>query len=340
MQRNNLYCIDVLDGFRQLDDESVDVIITSPPYWQARDYGFVSNFGLEKSPLEYVKKFGPLFDEALRVLKPTGSFWLNISDCRSQGKRRQRGRRDTLDTNKGADFPGWKNWDGDLALIDVDVSVPAKSFIGIPERIMLLALDHGFIIRDKIIWAKAIQFADGDSFGGTTPSPILDRYLTAWEYVFYMTKHRHSYFNHKKARIPAKKSKDGKKMGANVWVIQPSRNREPFMKGIERPNFATYPVELTDTIIKAACPFFVCSTCGKPRPMLPNYKAFSHCERPTPSGHFDFWLNLGVVLDPFMGSGTTAISAIKYGVDFIGFDASEEQITYANTRIEKYVQQK
>jgi len=338
LERDSLYCLDALQGFHQLDDESIDVIITSPPYWQARDYGFVSDFGLEKSPLEYVAKYGPLFDEALRVLKPTGSFWLNIGDCRSQGKRRQRGRRDTLDTNKGANFPGWKNWDGDLAFIDVDMPVPAKSFIGIPERIMLSAIDHGFIIRDKIIWAKAIQFPDGDSFGGTTPSPILDRYLTAWEYVFYMTKQRHSYFNHVEARIPAKgKSKDGKKMGANVWVIQPSRARESFMKDVERPNFATYPVELTDIIIKAACPPYTCSKCGKPTIMLPNFKAFKSCT------HMKVWPVLyqpGLVLDPFIGSGTTAISAIKYGVDCIGFDASEEQIVYANERIHRYVQQK
>jgi len=335
LERNNFYRIDVLDGLAELADNSVDVIVTSPPYWQARDYDFVSDLGFEKSPRDYVEKFRPIFRGIKRVMKPTGSFWFNIGDCRSQGKRRQRGRRDTLDSNKGPNFGGYADWDGDLAFIDVDVDVPPKSFIGIPEMMMFLAMDEGFIIRDKIIWAKGIQMPDGDSMGGATPSPILDRYMTSWEYLYLMTKDKYGYFNHKEAKIPAK-TRSGTKMGANVWFIIPPKGAEPFMKSYGRKNFAVYPVSLTDMVIKAACPRFVCPVCGKPRPMLPHFKSFSHCEHPTPSGHWDFWLNPGLVLDPFMGSGTTAVSAIKYGVDWMGFDASEEQIEYATERIKHY----
>lgn len=315
--QHKIYLGDYLEGFSEVEDESIDMIMTSPPYWQARDYGFHSDIGLEGSPREYVQNLRPLFEESMRVLKPTGTFWFNISDARSQGNRRQRGRRDTSDATKGEAFSGWTNWDGDLAYIDVDHGVPAKSFLGIPEMFMFMAMEEGFIVRDKVIWAKGVAYYDGKSFGGTTPSPIKDRFNSAWEYVYGFTKDRYNYFNYDAISIPAK-TRDGNKMPVNVWVVPPSAGRN-YSSG--QKNFATYPPALTDIFVRATCPPVICSSCGKPIPMRPDYKGFENCicVSTTKAGK-------GTVLDPFLGSGTTSISALNYGVNSIGFEINPDYV--------------
>lgn len=330
MDRNSVVCVDYEEGMAQLDDDSIDMIMTSPPYWQARDYGFHSTLGFEKSPQEYVDSLTPFLEESLRVLKPTGGLWLNIGDARSQGKRRQRGRRDTIEATKGSKFSGWAGWDGDLEVVDVDMDVPPKSFIGIPEMVMFRALETGFIVRNKIVWAKGMMKYTGESFGGTTPAPHLDNFLMVWEPLFYLTKDGHNYFNMPAAQIPAH-THDGMKSPLNVWVVPPSAGREKF-KYKEKKNFATYPPALVEIALKAGCPPVTCRRCGKPIPMLPNYKTFDHCKHTLPIN------DVGMILDPFAGSGTTAVSAVRNDFDYLMFDISPEQCEFAEARIEYNVE--
>lgn len=328
--RNKILVTDYLDGFSQLDDESIDMIVTSPPYWQAREYDGKSDLGLESSPQEYVEHLRPLFRESMRVLRPYGGFWFNIGDARSQGSTRQRGRRDTTESRKSEAFSGWSDWEGDLAAnVPVEHGVPRKSFLGIPEMFLFMALEEGFRIRDKIIWAKGVAYYDGRSYGGTTPSPARDRFATAWEPVYYLTKDHHNYFNYDAIKFEAK-SRKGYKMPTNVIVVPPAAGKN--FKGKQK-NFATYPPALTDLLIAAGTPPTVCQQCGVPTPMKPDYKAFDGCE------HFEnmwesAWGN-GIVLDPFMGSGTTAVSAVHNGVDFIGFDVHEGYVEDAKAWVEQ-----
>jgi len=328
MRRNQVYCVDYKDGMASLEDESIDLIVTSPPYWQARKYDGRSTIGFEKSPYEYVENLEPFLEESLRVLKPTGGLWLNIGDSRSQGKKRQRGRRDTDVGRKGKGFSGWSNWDGDTKTVEVNHNIPPKSFIGIPELVMLASLDIGFRVRNKIIWAKGAMRYDGASYGGTTPAPFKDNFAVCWEPVYYLTKDRFNYFNMDASQIPAKSG--GFKAPLNVWVVPPSAGRERFSyKG--QVNYATFPPALIDIIIKAGCPPKTCTHCKKPYPMLPDYKGFKKCTC-KPMGVFVY--ERGLILDPFGGSGTTAISAIKNNMDYILFDISPEQVEYAKARIE------
>ncbi len=325
LQRNSMLLTSFLDGFKELDSNSIDMIVTSPPYWQARDYGMDEGLGMEKSPYDYVERFRPFFTESLRVLKPTGGLWFNIGDIRSQGNHRQRGRRDTMPSNKGPNFDGWKDWDGDCVQVDVEHGIPKKGFIGIPERLMFLGMDCGFILRDKIVWAKGVQMFGGGSYGGTTPSPIKDRFATFWEPVYYFTKSRFSYFNHDAVKIPSVRS-EGYKMPSNVLVIPPSAGREKFSVK-DAKKFATYPPGLIDILIKAGCPPATCGVCGSPLPMSPDYANFAGCKCEKA------YTERGLILDPFCGSGTTAVCAMKYGVDYIMFDISGEQLDFAEKRV-------
>jgi DNA modification methylase len=342
LQRNKVYNLGYEEGMAQLEDESIDMIMTSPPYWQSRNYGFYSTLGLEKSPDAYVENLRPFFKESMRVLKPTGGLWFNIGDSRSQGNTRQRGRRDTDEGRKGENFAGWTDWDGDTEQVEVDHGIPKKSFMGIPEKAMFVAMEEEFIVRNKIVWAKGAMKYDGASYGGTTPAPFLDNFAVCWEPVYYLTKSRFNYFNMDASRIPAKKG--GEKAPLNVWVVPPSAGREKFSYK-DQKNFATYPPALVDIAIKAGCPPWTCYKCGKPFPMSPAYKSFKYCEHvhilatgiPAPSElerHFSAPTRRGVILDPFAGSGTTAISAIKHKMDYILFDISPEQCEFAEARIE------
>jgi len=80
LELDRIYCIDSLQGLKQLDDSSVDCVVTSPPYWGLRDYGIDGQFGLEKTPEEYVSKLVGVFREVKRVLKKEGTVWLNLGD--------------------------------------------------------------------------------------------------------------------------------------------------------------------------------------------------------------------------------------------------------------------
>ncbi len=342
MHRNKVYCVDFIKGFAELEDNSIDMIMTSPPYWQARNYDGLGTIGFEKSPREFVENLRPFIRESLRVLKPTGGFWLNLGDSRSQGKTRQRGRRDTDADRKSENFKGWSSWDGDTTVVDVEHDVPPKSFIGIPEMAMFVAMEEGFIIRNKIVWAKGAMRYDGATFGGTTPAPFKDNFAVCWEPVYYMTKTKFNYFNMPAAQIPAKKG--GMKNPLNVWVVPPAAGREGFHYKNQK-NFATYPPALVDIAIRAGCPPWTCKECGKPFPMSPSYKTFKHCDHGviTVSGAFNdlseihkyttMVLDRGVILDPFGGSGTTGYSAVKNGFDYILFDISPEQCEFAEARI-------
>lgn len=324
---NKVICIDYLEGFTKLSDNSIDMIVTSPPYWLARKYGMDSGFGFESSPEEYIANYTSFFDESYRVLKPFGGLWLIIGDNRSQGKRRQLGRRD-VDERGGDNFAGWKNWDGDTTIVNVKTDILAKSFMMIPEKIAIKGIERGFRLRDKIIWAKGAVYWDGTSKGGTTPSPHRDRFATMWEPIYYFTKDRYNYFNADAVEIK-KVSENGFKVPPNVLVIPPNSGKEStYPKGSK--NFATFPLKLLEILVAAGCPPVVCKNCGKPLEMLPDYKGFNNCQ----CDIIEF--KRGIVLDPFMGSGTTAIASLVNLVDYIGFDIMKDQVEFANKRIKAF----
>ena len=77
---NKIICADALDGLKSLADNSVDMCVTSPPYYGLRDYGEHGQIGMERTPQEYIEHLTSIFMEVFRVLKPTGTLWINIGD--------------------------------------------------------------------------------------------------------------------------------------------------------------------------------------------------------------------------------------------------------------------
>jgi DNA modification methylase len=120
VELNKIYNIDCIEGLKQLPDESVDLVITSPPYYNLRDYGFDKQFGKEESLEKYINNLLNVFDEVKRVLKNKGSCWININDVYSQ-----------------------KN-----------AITKKSSLLCIPDRLKIEMVNRGWICRNEIIWHK------------------------------------------------------------------------------------------------------------------------------------------------------------------------------------------
>jgi len=116
--KNQILQGDVLEKLKEIEDESVDCVVTSPPYFGLRDYGVKGQIGLEKTPDVYVAKLVSVFREIRRVLKPEGTCWLNLGDSYSssrangnQGKNGQRNGRKFTASSKPKTGIGLKDKD-------------------------------------------------------------------------------------------------------------------------------------------------------------------------------------------------------------------------------------
>lgn len=169
---------DVLEQMALIPDNSVDVGVSSPPYWGLRDYGVEGQWGLEKDFRDYLKKMDELMKQMKRILKPTASCWINLGDTYSGG-------------NAHSDWSGSdENFDqkrqesGQFSSI-LKNHIAAKSRYGIPERFYINCIDNGWIARNHIPWYKE----------NAMPSSVKDRFTNKWESIFFLVKKQHYYFN-------------------------------------------------------------------------------------------------------------------------------------------------
>ena len=275
---NRVICGDALQTCQKLRSNSVDVVITSPPYFRQRDYGAKRQIGQEASPDTYVQRLAELFAELRRVVKPTGSAWMVIGDKYVGGEQ-----------------------------------------LGMPWKVCFAIKETGWKLRSDCIWHKP----------NAMPSSVKTRPTTDHEYIFFFSNSDQYHYDADAIREPhvtfSEKSRmkggrkhfgvrggtpeSGKNGGDNnlhdgrwdqafhpkgrnkrtVWSIPLSKFREA--------HFAVYPESLVETCIRATCP---------PR---------------------------GVVLDPFSGAGTTAVTAKRNGRQFIAIDCVSDYCRMARKRI-------
>ncbi|MFN8164130.1 MAG: site-specific DNA-methyltransferase [Solirubrobacterales bacterium] len=185
-----------------LSDESVDLVATSPPYWRKRDYGVENQIGQEAKPHEYVDAMIECLSEWRRVLRPTGSVFLNIGD-----------------------------------------TFHNRSLAGIPARVEAAAADDGWIIRNRIIWAK----------DGGMPDPAKNRLASRHEYIIHLAIQHDYYYD---LLGYSKFIGNGANPG-DVWRITPRRHMGDHL--------APFPTEIAERAILLACPRRVCTACGEPQ---------------------------------------------------------------------------
>ena len=90
LKMERILCGDALEQLRTLEKESVHVCVTSPPYYNLRDYGIDGQIGIEETPEEYITKLVNVFREVRRVLRPDGTLWVNVGDSYTSGGRKTR----------------------------------------------------------------------------------------------------------------------------------------------------------------------------------------------------------------------------------------------------------
>jgi len=335
LEFDKIYNEDCLDGLKKLPDNSIDCCVTSPPYYALRDYGVDGQIGLEETPEEYIRKLTDVFMEVHRVLKPEGTLWLNIGDSYFA----HNGSRGNKSSNGGDTLRGQDNEYQPAPKYKSESNCKSKDLIGIPWMLAFSLRNAGWYLRQDIIWHKP----------NPMPESVKDRCTKSHEYIFLLSKSQKYYFDYEAIQEQAT-SQDveqlkkirfgGTKYGQNDdkhFQTYSGKEYNPRTKNCQydgqQPNsmhlrreqglpdkeyvvrnkrdvwsvnvkpdsvahFATYPEELIMPCILAGCP----------------------------SG--------GVVLDPFMGSGTTARVARKLNRHFVGFELNPEYCKIIEKKIQ------
>ena len=306
MTDTRIIVADVLDGLRTLPDGSVHCVVTSPPYWGLRDYGCEGQIGLEATPELYVAKMVEVFREVRRVLRNDGTLWLNLGDSYTSGDRAFRSTyRKNLARTMSFRAP-------------TPERLKPKDLIGIPWRVAFALQVDGWWLRQDIIWHKP----------NPMPESVTDRCTKAHEYIFLMSKSSKYHYDAESIKEeatgplpwggrPDGKISDDRSQGKHgngsihrSMTLEEKlkwyggmRNKRDVWTVATQPypdaHFATFPPKLVEPCILAGCP-----------------------------------VN-GVVLDPFLGSGTVASVAIKHGRRWIGIELNPEYAELARKRISK-----
>lgn len=290
---------DALEGLRTLEPESVHTCVTSPPYFNLRDYGVAGQIGNEDTPEAFVGKLVEVFREVWRVLRPDGTLWVNIGDSYAtrSGKQPPTNTRNSCGHTEKRTPAGYKY----------------KDLIGVPWALAFALRADGWYLRQDIIWNKS----------NCMPESVQDRCTKSHEYIFLLSKSEHYYFDPQAIREPAGtkgnarsfrgggaytggrsfnnsaevareshgnvKNDTGTRNKRDVWTVSTT--------GFRGAHFAVFPEKLIEPCILAGCP------------------------------------EGGTVLDPFTGSGTTGVVAKRLGRNFVGCEINPDYAKMAADRI-------
>jgi site-specific DNA-methyltransferase (adenine-specific) len=399
---NKVYNEPCLDTLKRMADKSIDCVITSPPYWQLRDYGYDGQWGLEPTFNEYLEHLWQLMDEIYRVLKDEGTCWVNLGDTYARGTRNKKSNNNqTLrNTNENNIEPNTKP----------DYNGLDKCLLLIPHRFAIGCIDRGWIVRNDIIWAKR----------NGMPESITDRFTKKHEYIFFMVKCEKYYFdldairqktitnqtsskniNSKYKNIDIEKDhRQGMHNDRGNNIIEKRYNlptQEEFVNFLRSRTNSKRLSEDSNLPITKVEHWFRKDESGFSYPSVEDWNLSKEfiddwsddfhsidtriCDvtlesddilknihkGKNPGSVSDFWdvttksssdqhfasynTDLikkpilagcpegGVIYDPFMGTGTTAIAALRSNRNFIGSEMSTEYIKICENNIKPYLQQ-
>jgi len=300
MSKIKIFQGNCMDKIKELEGNSIDCVVSSPPYFGLRDYGVDGQFGLEKTFEDYIANTVKVFETFKPKLKDTATIWWNVGDSYSSGKR-------TSTTNQS--LRGGKDYG--VTRTPIQNGIKEKDLLMIPNRVAIALQEASWYIRSEIIWHKP----------NPMPESVRDRPTSCHEKIWLITKNKKYYYDADAIKEPTTDSYKGKrgllkkrnktqsamkdrvfnipyhpsntKNKRNIWTV----TTKPF-KGA---HFATFPKDLIEPCIKAGCP------------------------------------ENGTVLDPFGGSGTTGIVAALNNRNAILIELNQNYIDIANKRIEKEV---
>ena len=186
---NKIICGDALTVLRTLPDKCCRCCVTSPPYFNLRDYGVSGQIGLEPTMQEYIARLVEVFAEVKRILTDDGTLWVNIADSYAGSMKGSAGYPQHA---KGTKEAGRKGLLGQKSITKCKYDLPAKNLIGIPWRLAFALQDSGWILRQDIIWSKS----------NCMPESVRDRCTKSHEYIFLFAKRQRYYFNSEAIKEP------------------------------------------------------------------------------------------------------------------------------------------
>ncbi len=388
---NKILCGDALSILKQIPDNCIDMVCTSPPYWGLRDYGTAQweggdkncdhkvgretrtltsksykqttskgsygdetikngeccpkcgakridkQLGLEKTFTEYVMNLCDIFDEVKRVLKSTGSLWVNLGDTYSGGNR---------DKGGSGQPKGYKNVQMEPC---PETGLPDKCLCDIPFRFSIEMINRGWTKRNTIIWQKP----------NCMPSSIRDRFTVDFEYVFFFTKEKKYYFEQQLepyqdssiGRMKYPRYKDTSKGNSKQYaVVSPEYN----VRGLNDRKQYTPEMGGGGRSWKGHKGYYKADGTLIGNPEGRNKRCvWSIATKPCKEAHFAVFPDTliepmvqsgcpqnGIVLDPFMGSGTSGMVAKRLSRNYIGIELNPEYIKIAENRIESKKEEK
>ena len=319
MKINHIYQGDCLSVIKTFDNESIDCVITSPPYWQLRDYGWDGQWGLEPTYQMYLKNLWSLMDEIQRVLKKSGTVWFNLGDTYStksggmaQGDAGNLGLKDDAFGKKGIKQP--------------KLNIKDKCLLLIPHRFAIGCIDKGWIVRNDIIWAKR----------NGMPESVTDRFSKKHEYIFLMTKSTKYYFDLDGIR-------DKVSIESVKRELRGNRATNKYAEGSEKPKGVHANTMSRERIYKGYNDLdaVYLSKKGKNPGSVSDF--WDIPTKPSSCKHYASYNNEliekpivagcpkgGIVLDPFCGTATTGVRALQLDRNFIGIEGSSEYVKIGN----------
>lgn len=297
---------DALTLLNAMPANSVNCVVTSPPYFGLRDYGVVGQIGLEPTPQEYIARLVNVFRGVMRVLRDDGVIWVNMGDSYANDEK--------WGGSTGGKHVSNLHGNSGIGRAKRETGIAPKNLLGMPWRLAFALQDDGWILRSDVIWSKP----------NPMPESVTDRPTKAHEYVFLLSKGERYFYDADAIReesapssierskyngIATDRPKAAKGVEEGVWCGLPGtakmygqgRNRRTVWTVATEPtpfaHFATFPQKLIEPMILAGCPVG------------------------------------GITLDPFMGSGTTALVARRLGRHYVGSELNEDYVALARERL-------
>lgn len=368
-ERCTIHVGDCIEVMRSMPANSVDCVVTSPPYWGLRDYGVEGQIGLEPTLAQHLEVMVAVFEEVRRILKPTGTCWVNYGDCyattpngRSAADTKAAGNDDRtfrdkpfstvgpiyqpIDNPRGAFVSGGRQARRESGgRIAAGGYLKPKDLCMVPNRFAIALQDAGWWVRSEIIWAKP----------NPMPESIRDRPATSHEKIFMLTKAPRYFYDKDAVRqnmqassvarlsqdvenqVGSTRANGGRKTNGNMKAVGKIRASD-----VASPKHAGH---INHTGIEQ-------TPRGEGR-NLRNYEpapveAWTIATQPFSEAHFaTFPPELaercilagcpkgGSVLDPFGGAGTTALVALRHGRAAQLIELNPEYADITCRRIEK-----
>lgn len=362
IETNKIYQGDALAVLKTWPDACINCVVTSPPYWGLRDYGVKGQLGLEATPQAYIESMAATFSEVRRVLRDDGTLWLNIGDSYNSNSGAMMGKNFRPGSGRAdgrIDKRAQRNRDGVHA-----PDLKAKDLVGIPWMLAFALRADGWYLRQDIIWSKP----------NPMPESVTDRCTKAHEYIFMLSKSAKYFYDQKAIAEPGALSQIGRQrddvIGGNKgdkthhspggsyntkqkqpagWDAKPGAHKSIHRDGRSKPDKQRGHSRRHDGFNDRWDQMNREEQCSG---MINKRSVWTVSPQPFPEAHFATFpedliapcilagtASQGLVLDPFMGAGTTALVAARLNRRFVGIELNPEYIKIAQKRVANEVAQ-